>query len=268
MIGLKLLVVVMWLLAAAPSLAAGTSGAIAQGFGADTSRGDIVRGAIVSFKSGSSATVELATTGAASHIAGVADTSPLVAISGAGTDVQVVISGTTNVLVSDINGPVVAGSKITTSPIAGVGMLATSDADIVGGATAGLDLKAAKSRSISDSRGVSRSVHIGSVPLQVGVAFYHAPGSSLLPPFIQNLANSIAGRSVSVIRILVSCFFLLLALVSVTTLIYTSVRSAITSIGRNPLAASAIRRGLYQVMALAAGILAAALVASYLILTL
>jgi hypothetical protein len=51
-------------------------------------------------------------------------------------------------------------------------------------------------------------------------------------------------------------------------LIYSSVRSAITSLGRNPLAAVAIRAGLYQVGGVVLVVIAGILLACYFILTL
>jgi len=242
--------------------------AIAQGFQADNARGAIVSGALVSLKAGSTRTVELATTDSADRLVGAADDSPLLVIASGSSDTKVVISGTVNVLVSDLAGAIKAGDKITTSPIAGVGMLATADSQVVGAAQAGFDTARAETKTVTDTRGGSHTAHFGSIPVQVSVAFYQAPGSNFLPPFIQRLANSVAGRSVSLIRILLCGFLLLLTLISITVLIYTSVRTAITSIGRNPLAARAIRRGLYQVVLVAAGILGGALLASYFILIL
>src|SRR2546430_1246947 len=107
-----------------PTQAQQTSSSIAQGFQADTINGDIVPGALVSIKPGTSHTVELATPDTSDQLVGVVDKNPLVSISGDNQEAQVVLSGTTSVLVSDINGAIHSGDKITPSPIAGVGMLA------------------------------------------------------------------------------------------------------------------------------------------------
>lgn len=243
-------------------------GAIAQSFTASSDKGEVVAGALVSVQPNNPRTVELATSDSAAQLAGVAAANPLVVIGGGIATAQVVLSGTTTVLVSDINGPIKVGDKITTSPIAGVGMLATSDTRIAGTAQTALDTHAAQARSVPDSSGHARTVHIGVVTLQVGVAAYQAPTSQFLPPFLQSLANAVAGRSVSLARVLICSLLLLFSFLSIAVLIYTAVRSAIISIGRNPLAAKAIRRGLYQVTLVALVILSAALLASYLILTL
>jgi hypothetical protein len=241
-----------------------SSNSIAQGFQADSGNGGIVAGALVSFRASDSSKVALATTTSADYLAGIVDINPLVTISGENQEIDVVLSGTTNALVSDINGPIRAGDKITASPIAGVGMLATADSQIVGTAQAGL--KNGEIQNITDRSGNQHRVRIGNVPVQVGVAYYQAPGSNFLPPFIQSVANSIAGRQVSLIRVLLSTVLLLLSFTIVAVLIYTSVRSAMTSLGRNPLAAKAIRKGLYQAAIVALVVVGGSLLASYLIL--
>lgn len=244
-----------------------SSSAIAQGFQADSNSDDIVAGALVSFKENSSR-VELATVNSTDRLVGIVDTNPLVTISGDNKEIQVVLSGTTSVLVSDINGLVKDGDKITASPIAGVGMLATADSQVVGTAQGNFDASKADTQKITDRDGKSRTVHIGKVSIQVGIAYYQAPGSNFLPPFIQSVANSIAGRPVSLIRVVLCSIIVLIAFVSVSVLVYTSVRAAMTSLGRNPLAAGAIRKGLYQAAIVAIVILGGSLLVSYLILSL
>jgi hypothetical protein len=262
-----LVLVFVAIFAATPAAYAASSAAVAQGFQADNSRGNIVAGAIVSFKTDSHS-VELAASDTADRIAGIAAQSPLLAITGSGPEVQIVLSGSTDVLVSDINGDIKAGDNITASPIAGVGMLATSDGRVVGTAKADFTTSQAQTRTVADTAGGQHQVHVGAVPLQVGLAYYQNQSSSFLPPFLQNLANSIAGRQVSVVRILICLLLLLAALVSLSVLVYSAVRSAMISLGRNPLASANIRKGLYQIGLVTLAVWGGALVASYLILIL
>lgn len=243
-----------------------SSSSIAQGFQPDDSKGEIAAGALVSVKEGSLRSVELATTNSADRLVGIVDENPFVAISNEGRGAQVVLSGTTRVLASDINGVIKSGDKITISPIAGVGMRATADSQVVG--TAQSDFAATATKSVADKDGKQHEVKIGHVEVQVGIAYYQAPGSNFLPPFIQNAANSLAGRPVSLIRVLICSILLLLGFITVSILVYTSVRSAMTSIGRNPLAARAIRKGLYQVGFVSLVVVGGTLIASYLVLSL
>lgn len=245
-----------------------SSEAIAQGFTTDTGRGALVAGTIVSTKAGGQHKVELAATDTAKRLVGVVDKNPLVTISAANNEVAVVLSGTTSVLVSDINGGIKSGDKIATSPIAGVGMRASEDGQVIGTAQTDLTTSNAQTRTVTDNSSKKHTVHIGYIQLQVGVAFYQAPDSSFLPPLIQNTVNSIAGRAVSLLRVIISGLLLLVGAITVTILVYSSIRSSMTSIGRNPLAAGAIRKSMYQVLLVAFGILAGTILGSYLVLKL
>lgn len=251
-----------------PAIAsAQSSSAIAQGFTVDNGKGDIVAGALVSVKTGTQS-VELATADTTDQLVGVVDQSPLLVLSGGSQEAQVVLGGTANVLVSDINGPIKAGDHITTSPIVGVGMKATSDTRIVGVAQSDLDASKAQTQTINDSNGSQHTVHIGRVATQISLANYQAPGSNFLPPFLQDIANNVAGRQVSVVRVLISTVVVLISFVGMAIFIFSAARSAMISIGRNPLASASIRRSLYQVGAITVGTWGATLLACYLILTL
>jgi len=257
----------LWTAMPVAIVGAETSGAIAQGFQTNTDKGKIVGGALVSLKTGSYS-VELATNATAEHLVGVADQNSLVTISDDSKETQVVLGGTTNVLVSDINGPVHSGDKITASPIAGVGMVATSSTRVVGVAQEDFKPTSSQIQTVTDRKNKQHEVHIGYIPLQVSLANYQAPGSSFLPPFVQNLANSIAGRQVSVIRILFCSVLLLVSFLSLAIFISSSARSAMVSIGRNPLASADIRKSLYQVGIITIAAWGGSLLASYFILTL
>lgn len=258
------------LLLSVPVVIYGHTGADSSGVG--ISRGfqtkdkKIVQAALVSATSGST-DVELATLKNSNRLAGVVTKASLLELSdnkkGA---VQVALSGAAIALVSDINGSIRAGDKITISPINGIGMLAASDSQIVGTAATSFNVKDAKTEAITDKSGKRHTVHIGSIPIQVSVAYYVAPTNKLLPPFLQSLANSVAGRPVSATRILFGSVLLLFAFISIFALIYTSVRAGLISLGRNPLAANAIQRGLVGVGITTLLVLVFTLLATYLIL--
>jgi hypothetical protein len=253
-------------LAPAPWVSADTSTqTIAQAFHIAKSN-EIVAGALVSTQQHDAQTIELASIATATRLIGVVDTYPLLAITAHEEGAHVVVTGATNVLVSDINGPINSGDKITASPIAGVGMHATADGQIIGTALSSFSTANAKTRTIKDSSGKSHTIHLGSVPLQVGIAYYQAPGSDFLPPFVQSIANLVAGRSVSLTRIITSSLLLLISFIGIAVLIYVATRSAMISLGRNPLAARDIRKSLYQTIGVAGVVAAATLLASYLIL--
>lgn len=249
---------------AAPSAQAQGGNAISQGFKVETA---VTDGILVSIDPEASDTVQVATTESASRLIGVIATNALVTLSEGTQQAQVVISGTAWTRVSDINGPVKTGDHITISPINGIGMKATSEGQIVGIAQSGLDSQTSQTQQVTDRSGQSHQVHIGYVPVQIGTAYYTAPSSGVLPPFVQNLLNAIAGKPVGLMRAIIVLVLVLVGGISIAVIIYASARSSIASIGRNPLASKAIFRGLAQVGIYALSILGFTLLLAYLILT-
>lgn len=257
------------LLALVPPLGAQGVSSIAQGF--QTTDSNVVEGALVSLKPDSPNSVELANSDRAEQLIGIVGNDPLIELSNGASSVRVVTSGVTMALVSDINGRIQSGDKIAASPIEGVGMKATQTGVVVGTAQANFDDAKTSERSITDKEGKQQTIKIGLLPVQVDTVFYvgaGAAGSSFVPSALQDLANNIAGREVSGVRILVAALLLILLLVSVVALIYSSVRSSIISIGRNPLSENAVHKSLFQVGLTTIGLLAFTVILVYLILTL
>lgn len=244
-----------------------STSAISQGF--KTTETDVIAGALVSLTSGSESTVQLANTDRVNQLIGVIGDRPLIELNNNDKEVQVVISGTTQTLVSDINGDIKAGDRITASPINGVGMKANSSSLTVGTAQDDLGTANTTNRTINDKQGQPQTVKVGAVPLQINVSYYIAPEErdTFLPPFLQSVANSVAGKEVSGVRVLISTLVLLFGFVSIAVLLYSSIRSSIISIGRNPLSEGAVRKSLFEVGATALGILLVMLIAIYLVLT-
>jgi hypothetical protein len=244
-----------------------STAAISQGF--KTNETDIATGALVGLASASQSTVQLSNTERVNQMIGVIGDKPLIELSNNDKEVQVVISGATLTLVSDINGDIKAGDKIAPSPINGVGMKATTSELVVGTAQSDLSTATTTGKSINDKQGHPQSVKVGSIPVQVNVTYYVAPEdkNSFLPPFLQSLANAVAGKEVSAVRVLISTLVLLFGFVSIAVLMYSSIRSSIISIGRNPLSEGAVRKSLFEVGATSMGILLVMLIAIYLVLT-
>jgi hypothetical protein len=254
-------------IAAQPTAGAQQSPAISQGF---TSAKDVTASSLVSLRANTANEVELSEAAKADRLLGVVGNKPLIELTDERNEVQVVTSGLTATLVSDINGVVKSGDKITASPIRGVGMRATQNAVVVG--TAQLDLNTAKAtkRMLSDIHGKHHTVAIGVVPVQIHVTYYSPKSdtSSLIPPFLQAIANRISGNYVSPMRVLLAAVMFLFLFVSVSILLYSAVHSSITSIGRNPLSESAVRKSLRQVGLTVAGVSLFMVLAIYLVLIL
>lgn len=203
----------------------------------------------------------------AKNMVGVASSQALLEISGGRQEVQVATSGTVNTFVSTLNGEVEAGDHIAPSPVAGVGMRATDSGYVVGVVAAGFDkARNVTEKEIIDKEGKATTIKIGLLPVQINVAYYEKTDTSLLPEFIANLAREIAGREVSAVRVIAAGVILAIGLSVAVGLVSSSVRSSIISIGRNPLAAKAVHRGMFEASGLAIGILLVVLIGVYLVL--
>ena len=245
------------------------AGAISQGYG--TRASDISKGTLLSLISTGSTAVEPAnSTKNSKNLVGIAADKPLVELSDSaeGTSTQVVVSGSTEALVSNANGDIKAGDKITASPISGIGMKALESSEIVGTARANLDSITTVDRSVEDTDGQKKTVKVGLLPITVNVTYYSASMSqgtfsSFVPPFLQSIANTVAGRQVSPLRVLLGASALLLGFSAVIVILYTSIRNGLISLGRNPLAQGALRKGLVDVVIAAVGLLVVTTVLVY-----
>jgi hypothetical protein len=248
--------------------ASASNGAISQDY--QTSTSSITAGELLSLSSAGSSTVEPAnSTTNVARLIGVAADKPLLELSGKGTSsVQVVVGGTSAVLVSDINGSVKVGDKVTASPVSGVGMKAINSAEVVGIAQADLNSVQTVTKSVAGSDGKQVNIKIGLLPIAVIVEYYSVnaasgTASSFVPPFLQTLANQLTGKQVSPLRVLLGMILLIMGFAAVTFMLYVAIRSGIISIGRNPLAEAALRKGLVDVIIAALGVLTITAVVVY-----
>lgn len=251
--------------------AAAADGAISQSY--DTNSTNISPGALISLAASNSIVVEPADSNTnADNLIGVAANKPLLELSGDGKGgVQVVVSGTTGALVSDLNGTVKVGDRIAPSPIAGIGMKAVDSSEIVGTAQANLKDVPTVQKTVTGTNGKAVSITVGMVPVGVSVAYYSAVGSSgnttsFVPSLLQSAANAITGRQVSPLRVLFGAAALVVGFVSVTVMLYASIRNGAISLGRNPLAEIALRRGLIDVIVAGVGVLVMTVLLVYAIL--
>jgi hypothetical protein len=244
------------------------SAAIAQGYSTDEPQ---IPGSLVSLVSGQAGKVQAANSERVDGLLGV-----VVASNDATLDInanrgnqQVATSGSTQALVSNIGGSIKTGDHITASPIDGVGMKATAAAKVVGVAQADFDGGAgSKLVQVKTKSGQTQSFSVGSIALDLQPAYYSPQISqqTVVPSVIQNVANSLAGREVSVLRVLISSLVMLVSVLAVGVMLFAGVRSSIISIGRNPLAQVDIYRGLLQVLVTSLAIMGIASAGSYLIL--
>lgn len=236
-----------------------------------TSDSKLPLAAIVSLKKGSTRDVELTTSGTVDNMLGAViapENSLLSLTNGSSTETQVATSGEVQVLVSDINGTVSRGDHITASPIAGVGMKTTTNARVLGIAQGDTVEADTQKQTYKDKGGTEHTVKITTVAVQINISYYFKePDKTLVPSALQNVANSLAGKEVSTMPILISTAIFTVMIVVVVAIVYSLIRSSIISVGRNPMSQSAVYRGVIQISALVLAILGVGVVAIYLVLT-
>jgi len=233
-----------------------------------STKDDLAVGSLVSIQDDQTDIVEASESENVDNLLGVvipSGSSLLSLSSGKDGQVQVATSGTLPVIVSDINGEVMRGDHVTAGPVKGVGMRATANVRVVGIAQG--KMTNVREQKYKDSEGVEKTMKLGEVPVLVNVAYYFKePDKTIVPAAIQNVANSLAGREVGTVPILISGAIFLIMLIIVASLVYSMIRASIISVGRNPLSQSAIYRDLVQLSGLVLAILGVGLVSIYLVL--
>ena len=227
-------------------------------------------GSIVSIKKGTNNDVVASNLVSSNSLVGVviSNNNAQVSLSTGSNQVQVATNGVSQVLVSNINGSIVAGDEIAASPINGVGMVATQDSEIIGTAQGSFPNATASTETITNSNGSKQIVKIGNIPVLVSVGYYtKQPNKTLIPSELQNIANALAGKQVKTLPIILSVVVFIITLIVVVAIIYSLIHGSIISVGRNPMAQSAVYRNVLQLSALVVGVIAASMFAIFMILT-
>ena len=224
-------------------------------------------GSLVALDGDSADKIIPADTNSVKNLIGVTinDSTPLVLTSGNSNSALVATSGIAPTLVSNLNGEIELGDQITASPIAGVGMKATTNTKIIGVAQSQVSGKKTETVTVD---GHEEKIEVGEIRLLVSVGYhYQEPEKTLIPTALQNIANAMAGKKVDPLPIIISLIIFIVTMIIVISLVYSIVRSSIISVGRNPLAQSAVYRNAIQMSVLVLAIIAVATVAIYLVLT-
>jgi hypothetical protein len=226
--------------------------AVTEGYSADQT---LQRGMIVRLKQDDTTKVEPVNADSAEHMHGVvvsANDAPLTVASD-GQKVFVATTGHYDVLVNTQNGAVAAGDYVAVSALSGIGMKAgTKEPYVIGHALANFDgsKDVISTTDIKDSAGVIHKVSIGRIALDVGVAknpLLKATEPNV-PEVLQRAAETIAGKPVNAVRVYMGILIFCITTLIAASLLYGGVRSALISIGRNPLSKKSIIRGMMQVV--------------------
>lgn len=239
-----------------------------EGFQSDE---DIAVGSLVSVNENNEELVTVANINNASNLIGVAvsrDSSSLYFTSTSDETVAVATTGEASVFVSDLQGPISPGDKISVSPINGVGQKATALGEVVVGvAKSGLgDDNIEQSIDVEFADGV-RSVNIGVVRASINVHNYIPDQEErTLLSSIQNTAQAIAGKPVTMAKALISSAILIATLMVVIVTMGSSIQGSMVSLGRNPLAKKTIISSMVKIILFGTLVLGAGGTMAYLIL--
>lgn len=242
---------------------------VLQGYSSDEK---LQRGMLVALKDGDQTKVSALTRETADKFKGVVveqNDSP-VTISSDDRKIFVAAVGPYEVLVSDENGAIKKGNYICVSSTPGIGALATEDQKFVVGVAAN-DFTGQGDAISSTTSKEGKKTQVGRI--KIDVAFGKNPSAkdpldSKVPAILKKISETVADKPVSATKIYVGVLiFMATAIVAGITL-FSGVRSAVISIGRNPLSKVSIYRGLIQVVLLGLIIFITGIFGVYLVLKL
>ncbi len=177
--------------------------------------------------------------------------------------VSIKTDGVANTLVSTQGGDVIVGDRITSSSLSGVGTKIKKSGWIVGIAQASLDSKTrgAVASTVTDSKGGRHNIYVSRIPVSVKPTYYTFPNTanqeaSTVPKVIQDAADRLAGKHVTILALVLSFILLLGGVVSVGVVVSVAIKTYFTSISRQPLAKAILFRKLFQTFAMSALVLA------------
>ncbi len=187
----------------------------------------------------------------------------------------VATSGKYQVLISDINGKIEEGDWITTSPIDAVGMTADGrQSRIIGKSLQKFDTATSanilSTVQLTDAGGTERTVAIGKILIDISVGENPLSKNAIerAPDFLVSIGESLAGKSISIIRVYAALAIILITFAVGGATLYSTVRTSFIAIGRNPLAKRSVFSGLRQVLLIIFLIFLIGLSAVYLLLRL
>lgn len=181
-------------------------------------------------------------TGGAIGIAvGLSDS--LLTVAPVSSQVYVVSSGPTKAYVSDINGAPKKGDFLSVSPLRGILMKAdkANSSKAFGKALKDFSLVDSQLIKAQDTKGQPISTHVTILDVNIDINPPVAANTES-SNWLSNLGSNITGRPISGLRVLVALAIFFTLMVIEGEIIYSTVSTSITAMGRNPLARKSITR--------------------------
>lgn len=171
--------------------------------------------------------------------------------------------------VSNLNGSINVGDKITASIIEGVGQKATLAGRIIGVAQSSFD-SSTKGSIKKYVNSQYPSVYFGEIPINVSVSDYagvvNSNPSGIVSKF-QNFSSKLFGKKIDQNRALIGLIIFAIGILIAISMISFSLVSTIKNIGRNPLARSEILRYFILILLMILAIISISLITSYVVMT-
>lgn len=209
--------------------------------------------------------VERATQDSSTRVVGVVTTveNSFVTVGSESSNVLVESEGQVQAYVSDINGGVARGDLLVLSPLKGILMKSSELAATVIGVAG--DAPSNPSPYNYTDAGQTKQTQIAKVTLnlnQQGSANAGTESDSALA----RLGRTIVGKDVGEARVLIALIIFVIVLIAEGAIIYGAISSAMTALGRNPLARKIIRAEMIRVVFIALAVMLVGLAAVYAIL--
>ena len=226
-------------------------------------------GSMVGIDKEDPSSVELATLGNGAYLFGVviSEGEGSVTFSKVNASTTVALAGEVQVFVSNANGDVKKGDFIGASWLEGVGMksLESDKQKLLGVALEDYDTSSAKAYGEIDTTNGDIDVRIDVLKVRLfdkeGMVKSESSASGL-----EKMLNGVAGKQVSLAKVLASSILFLITLIVAGMFIMSSIRGSFISIGRNPMASASIYKSLLHVSGLSVLVLIIGTALTYVVL--
>ena len=180
--------------------------------------------------------------GAIGVVVGLSDS--LLTVAPVSSQVYVVSSGPTKAYVSDIDGAPVKGDILTLSPLRGILMKGdkTGSKFVFGKALKNFNLTGSQVIKAQDSNGQPITTHVAIMDIDIAINPALSSNAEQSSSWLSNLGANITGHQISSLRVLAALAIFFTLMVIEGEIIYSTVSSSITAMGRNPLARKSISR--------------------------
>ena len=185
------------------------------------------------------------------------------------TTVDVADSGLVAIFVCDNDGAITSGDRIVLSPFVGVGARYHGSGTPIGVATESLPSSSSRWQATNAVRTTDGATKVRIAHLTIRLVtsgVTTAPAEKGVVASLQRIANGLAGHPVAIWQLMAAFVVGLGGLILAFGLLLSSGRASFLALGRNPLASSAILKGMWRIVGVSLGVLLAGVTIAYVIL--